>query len=75
MRQRVTTLEAYLTKVGREHLYELVSFFSRPHLWHVEVSGPEVKSELQLQATAKATATATPIWAASATYAMDCSNA
>lgn len=43
MRQRVTTLEAYLTKVGREHLYELVSFFSRPHLWHVEVSGPETE--------------------------------
>ena len=41
MRQRVTTLEAYLTKVGREHLYELVSFFSRPHLWHVEVPGPD----------------------------------
>ena len=31
-----------------------------PHLWHVEVPGLEVESELQLLATDTATATATP---------------
>ena len=55
------------THVGRGFLVCFLSFvFLGPHSWHMEVHRLGVESELQLLACT--TATATRIWAASATY-------
>ena len=47
-------------------------FFLRPHLWHMEVPGPGVESELQLRPTSSHSNNW--IWAASVTYTEACGN-
>ena len=57
----------------RENVFFVAVVFLGLHLWHMEV--PRLGAESEVHPLAYATATAMPVWAASATYATGHGNA